>query len=244
METTERRRPDDSWHLKKELNASHILTTATILGGLLLWGSQVETRLEMVENDHNGLVTSITKMSDKVGEIAEDIAYLRGKAEQKEGMIKMDADQLKELIIESSLDDLGLKSDPAVQLLMLTAAQESKLGHYIAQIKGPALGIFQMEPLTHDDIWENYLKYKPDLASKLQHIAGTYPINPPAALLVHNLKYAAAMARIHYRRVKEALPRYNDITGMAHYWKRHYNTELGRGKPEEAVKNYFKYVEA
>ena len=156
----------------------------------------------------------------------------------------MDKDQLRVHIIEPALRELGLHSNSAVQLLMLTCAQESRLGHYIVQIRGPAKGIFQMEPATHDDIWENYLKYKPDLAQKLEHIAGTHPVQPTADVLVYNLRYAAAMARIHYRRSPDALPDYGDIVGMANMWKKVYNTPLGRGTAREAMENYHKHVEA
>lgn len=155
----------------------------------------------------------------------------------------MEPNQLKVYIIESSLHDLDLYSNSAVQLLMLTAAQESKLGHYIVQIRGPAKGIFQMEPATHDDIWENFLKYKPDLAVKLEHLAGTHPVQPSADVMVWNLKYAAAMARIHYYRVSQALPEPDDIQAMADYWKQYYNTPKGRGTSAEAVHNYQRYVE-
>ena len=58
----------------------------------------------------------------------------------------MDPKQLKELI-ERVLRKVNLYSDAAVDLLMLTAAQESACGKYIRQLgNGPALGIFQMEP--------------------------------------------------------------------------------------------------
>ena len=51
-----------------------------------------------------------------------------------------------------------LVSQEAENLLMGTAAQESALGEYIRQLgNGPALGIFQMEPETFDDIVRNYL---------------------------------------------------------------------------------------
>lgn len=154
----------------------------------------------------------------------------------------MDSGQLKKHIVEPALLELGLHSGAALQLLMLTAAQESRLGHYIVQIGGPALGIFQMEPFTHDDIWNNFLKYKPDLAQKLEHMAGTHPVQPGAEVLVYNLKYAAAMARIHYYRVSEALPEHGDVAAMADYWKQYYNTPKGRGTVAEAVHNYHRYV--
>jgi hypothetical protein len=154
----------------------------------------------------------------------------------------MHAGQLKQLIIDTVLLELGAHSPAAVQLLMLTAAQESRLGYYIAQVRGPALGIFQMEPATHADIWDNYLAYRPEMAAKLQRLAGSYPVRPQADVMIYNLKYAAAMARVHYRRVTDPLPVVDDIPAMAAYWKQHYNTPKGRGTVAEAVHNYERYV--
>ena len=46
------------------------------------------------------------------------------------------------------------------------------------------------------------------------------------------------MARIHYLRVPEALPAADDVVGLAAYWKRYYNTELGAGTVEKFVESY------
>ena len=42
-----------------------------------------------------------------------------------------------------------------------TAAVESRMGTYLRQIGGPALGIWQVEPATHLDCWDNWLDYRP-----------------------------------------------------------------------------------
>ncbi len=149
-------------------------------------------------------------------------------------------DQLSDLITET-LEEIGMNSTAAVNLLMGTAAQESHLGTYIRQVKGPALGIFQMEPATHDDIWKNYVCYKGvQYTGELLEKASADRINPNA--LVYNLKYAIIMSRLHYRRIKEALPKHNDVDGLAKYWKEHYNTYKGAGTVEEFIKNYARFV--
>ena len=53
--------------------------------------------------------------------------------------------------------------------LLGTARVESDLRHR-RQIGGPALGLFQMEPATHNDIWESYLKYRAQLAERVQKL--------------------------------------------------------------------------
>lgn len=64
----------------------------------------------------------------------------------------MDAKQL-ECLIQTVVAVMRLYSVEAIDLLMLTAAQESHLGKYIQQLgSGPARGIFQMEPKTLQDL--------------------------------------------------------------------------------------------
>ena len=84
----------------------------------------------------------------------------------------MDKRQLRNLI-RRVLIGIGGYSEEAENLLMGTAAQESALGEYIRQLgNGPALGIFQMEPETFDDIVRNYLSYRPDLCRKVLIVSG------------------------------------------------------------------------
>lgn len=138
---------------------------------------------------------------------------------------------LREYVIRPTLKFIGHYSEAAEELLMLTAAAESLMGKYLHQVGGPALGIYQMEPATHDDIWENWLQYKAiadavrQLGSEGRHLPG-------------NLYYATAMARCHYLRVSEALPNPVNPDAIADYWKRHYNTIKGAGDPAKAVKHY------
>ena len=140
--------------------------------------------------------------------------------------------------ITDTLKAIGLYSENAVELLMGTCAQESHLGKYRRQLGGgPALGIFQMEPATFRDISENYLRYKPELREKILQAAGIEYFN--AEELVDNDWMAICFARVHYLRVKEAIP--CNLSGWAYYWKRYYNTRLGKGTEEEFIANYKKY---
>lgn len=148
--------------------------------------------------------------------------------------------QLIELIIQPTLKELGLYSLSAEMLLAGTCAQESGMGTYIAQNGGPALGIYQCEPDSHDDIWLNYLKYHNTLQGDILNLTCT-----GSALktnLIFNLKYATAMCRIFYLRVKEPLPPAGDLQKLAAYYKKYYNTPLGAATEQEFIANFNKYV--
>lgn len=147
----------------------------------------------------------------------------------------MDASQLRELI-RTILIEADLYSEDAVELLMMTAAVESRLGHYIKQINGPARGIFQMEPATEKDLWQNYLEYRPKRAEVIARFDTADDRD-----LWYNLGYQILLARMHYVRVPEKLPPHNDLFAMARYWKDHYNTYMGAGTVKKAVEAYERY---
>ena len=61
---------------------------------------------------------------------------------------------------------------------------------------------------------------------------------PHYSQLEYNLAYAVCMARIHYLRDPEPLPKKNDVWGLAEYYKRVWNTEAGKATVEGAVVAY------
>jgi len=152
---------------------------------------------------------------------------------------------LRKWVVRPTLQKMNLWSESAEQLIMGTAAQESRLGTFLKQIEGPALGIYQIEPTTHQDLWTNYLSYRPEKAALIAGFASrnSGPLTQPDDQeLVTNLAYATVIARMIYFRVPEALPDGTDISALALYWKTHYNTNLGKGKISEFEQNFRKYV--
>lgn len=152
----------------------------------------------------------------------------------------IDKNQLRDLI-DNTLLELGGKfySEEAVALLMGTAAVESALGTYIRQIRGPALGIFQMEPATYKDhlgwIYAQGNIFSDRLFDICNIIHETNPEN-----VMFNLKAATLFSRIHYFRKPGAIP--TTVEGQAEYWKKYYNTYLGAGTVAKYIESYKKYV--
>ncbi|MGF1463650.1 MAG: hypothetical protein ACFB2Z_10885 [Maricaulaceae bacterium] len=131
-------------------------------------------------------------------------------------------------------------SKAASQLLIATALHESQGLKHRRQIRGPALSFFQIEPKTHDDIWANFLAYRLKLAKEVESIMTTTNANKIIEL-EYNDNYAAAIARVHYFRVKESIPKFGDTTSIADYWKKHYNTPLGKGTPSKLKSDWAAY---
>lgn len=143
---------------------------------------------------------------------------------------------LREYVIRPVLESLSLYSKSAEELLVFTAATESLMGYHLHQVKGPAVGIYQMEPTTHDDIWNNYLDYR-----EIAAIVVDWAVCRSAQEMIWNLAYATAMARVHYYRFPEKLPSATDKEALAAYWKRAYNTPEGKGSVEKALCDYYRY---
>lgn len=154
--------------------------------------------------------------------------------------MSIDTGQLLDHVIVPTLDRLELYSVSAERLLLVTAEVESRCS-YLAQVRGPALGLWQVEPATHDDCWR-WLGSRPELADKVRSLMAPGPTQHRAQQMAWNLRYACAMARIKYRTIRAALPGPEDAAGHAAYWKQWYNTPLGAGRPETFERAWHKLL--
>ena len=149
-------------------------------------------------------------------------------------------EQLRNLVIRPALNAVKLYSQEAEDLLVGTCAQESKGGTFIAQEGGgPALGIFQMEPTTHKDIWTRYLSNQVDISKSLLTYCSLQYM-PQAEYLIQNMAYAAIMCRLVYERHSGLIPK--DLKGQAAYYKLVYNSPLGAATVDEYIANYNAFI--
>ena len=140
-------------------------------------------------------------------------------------------------VIRPALAVVGLGSVAVEQLLLGTAAAESRCGEFLHQDGGgPALGVWQVEPATHEDVWRNVLAFKPALRARVESLVPPFYSGmasqspaPPPRVLCGNLLYACVIARLVYWRSPAALPQAGDWQGLAAMWKRVYNTTFGAG---------------
>jgi len=159
----------------------------------------------------------------------------------------IDVQQFRTRVVQPVLQTLAgwnaaINSPAAENLLVGTAVQESHLT-YLAQLGGgPALGVMQIEPATHDDVWTNYLAYRDDLAKVVQSLSAGDTHS--SQQLPWNMGYSIAIARLVFWRQSAPMPTdATDLGALGQYWKDHYNTTGGAGTAQEWVENYQKYVE-
>lgn len=155
----------------------------------------------------------------------------------------IDCLQFRELIIRPSLKAINLYSVDAEELLIATMAQETLGGQYIKQLKGPALGIYQMEPSTYNDIWSQHINNNGNLTLRSEIISYcNFHLQPAADEMISNLKLSTIMARIFYSRITIALPDHTIIDDIWAYYKKHWNTEDGDAKKYDFIRNYQLYL--
>lgn len=176
-------------------------------------------------------------------------------ATAEEPMINMK--QLKEYVVVPTLQSMeeafpGAANPAAANLIVGIAAHESTIGGvtYLKQQNGPALGIYQIEPLTHLDLWASYLNYHEDKAEMLLEFVPDDGIEYSGSAdipvfwvddnrLITSLDYQTGIARaIIYRASFGAWPDPDDVEGLAKIWKSHWNTHLGAGTVEQYIEHF------
>lgn len=154
-------------------------------------------------------------------------------------------EDFRRLVVIPALKDLGEKfhSEAAVELLIGTALVESRLDERHQDLntyrrgKASGIGMFQIQPSTHTDLWRHWLSFQPELAKRVSETG-----QRPHEDLVTDLEYAAKIARLLYaQRQKKGLPAKHDVHGMALTWKRYFNTVEGAGEPQDFVRVYNQY---
>ena len=137
-------------------------------------------------------------------------------------------------------------SPEAENLIFGTGLVESNYDYLKQWNNGVARSWWQIEPgMTGAmDTIVNYLHYRKNLLSKCAVAAKVAPFyfrkgveeEEVRDLLEINISYAIIMCRLKYRRVPKKLPK--TVEEMSNYWKKYYNSDLGKGNPKEFIERY------
>lgn len=147
----------------------------------------------------------------------------------------MDLKQVKKYWVEPALEYFPPKllTPNRTQFMVAIGLVESGY-NYVAQVPdAEALGFWQMENFTFHDCIDNFLSYESQFSEGWTNLQNTHTILYSA--LAYDCVLACYMTAIKIYRAPPELPAYNDIEGMAKYWKTYYNTSEGAGTIERAV---------
>ncbi|WP_444935259.1 hypothetical protein ACJJIW_11820 [Microbulbifer sp. JMSA004] len=146
---------------------------------------------------------------------------------KKDNTMGICLDELRLQVIRPTLKHLRAWSQGMENLLLGTAAQESQLGFHLKQGRRHGLGIYQIQPHTHREIWDQYLIDHPSLASKVRGLASQRDfLDHPHSELTTNLRYATAIAWLIYRSAevhKIQEEETSDVANMARLWHQHFH---------------------
>lgn len=115
------------------------------------------------------------------------------------------AEHLRDQIIRPTLKYLGAWQTTTEEFLVGAAIDSPELGLFSLQQDG--LGIFHITSAQHRDIWDQYLAFNPDLASRVRGLASQRQfLSNPDAELQTNLSYCTAVAWLLYQRAAQQAP--------------------------------------
>ena len=121
----------------------------------------------------------------------------------------LNLNSMQQQVIYSSLNNMGMWPEAAGELVLGTAIVESNLTYLKQHGEGPALGLWQVEPATHEDLYANYLNFRPEMMSSLMELRS--PALNMNENLATNLMYGAAVCRLCYYRKPDPLPEAGDV---------------------------------
>jgi hypothetical protein len=135
--------------------------------------------------------------------------------------------------------DPRLVSMSAIEIMMMTAAQETHLGRWLWQDDGDpdvephlAMGIFQMEHAAYADAVRKIKERNPGMRSEYR----------PRTDLITDLRWAILCCRHFYLCCPRPFPDHTDIKALAKYYKAWWNRSPGAATIDAAIQNYKQYA--
>lgn len=109
------------------------------------------------------------------------------------------AEHLRDQVIRPTLEYLGAWSPASEAFLLDVAIKAPDVGLFSGRQEG--LGLFNITAAQHRDLWDRYLAFNPDLASRVRGLASQRAfLSDPDSELQTNLSYCTAIAWLLQRR--------------------------------------------
>ena len=109
------------------------------------------------------------------------------------------AEHLRDHVIRPTLKYLGKWTPTSEDFLLNAAIDGPDLGLFSPRNEG--LGIFHITAAQHRDLWDRYLAFNPEIASRVRGLASQRAfLSDPDSELQTNLSYCTAIAWLMYQR--------------------------------------------
>jgi hypothetical protein len=109
------------------------------------------------------------------------------------------AEHLRDQVIRPTLEYMGAWTQAAEAFLLNTAISAPEVGLFSSRNEG--LGLFHITAAQHRDLWDRYLAFNPDFASRVRGLASQRAfLSDPDSELQTNLSYCTAIAWLMQQR--------------------------------------------
>ena len=109
------------------------------------------------------------------------------------------SEHLRDQVIGPTLKYLGVWTPAVESFLLNTTVDAPELGLFSSRNEG--LGMFHITSSQHRDIWDRYLAFNPDMASRVRGLASQRVfLTEPDKELQTNLGYSTAIAWLLFKR--------------------------------------------
>lgn len=109
------------------------------------------------------------------------------------------AEHLRDQVIRPTLEYLGAWTPACEDFLLNAAVDAPQIGLFSTRNDG--LGLFNITAAQHRDLWDRYLAFNPDLASRVRGLASQRAfLSDPDSELQTNLSYCTAVAWLMHKR--------------------------------------------
>jgi len=114
------------------------------------------------------------------------------------------AEHLRDHVIRPTLKYLGKWTPTSEDFLLNAAIDGPDLGLFSPRNEG--LGIFHITAAQHRDLWDRYLAFNPEMASRVRGLASQRAfLSDPDSELQTNLSYCTAIAWLLYQRSGQSM---------------------------------------
>jgi hypothetical protein len=109
------------------------------------------------------------------------------------------AEHLRDQVIRPTLEYMGAWTPASETFLLNVAISAPEVGLFSGRKDG--LGLFNITAAQHRDLWDRYLAFNPDLASRVRGLASQRAfLSDPDSELQTNLSYCTAIAWLMQQR--------------------------------------------
>jgi hypothetical protein len=121
------------------------------------------------------------------------------------------AEHLSDQVIRPTLEYMGALTPASEAFLLNVAVNPPDVGLFCARKDG--LGLFNITAAQHRDLWDRYLAFNPDLASRVRGLASQRAfLSDPDSELQTNLSYCTAIAWLMQQRAGGILEQPDAVT--------------------------------